>query len=230
MLKHELLDKVFQIYNNGGKIDNKCEQAVNSTITQLRSTASGDACVSDFYRKKFVSETLIKEYLLPQFKSSEPQVHFDDRFKVFQNKAFNISNIICTNKDVFKPDLRAMMRNGKLKTESKSKEIKCLEQYIMVKNKPLDEECTKVVNSIKEEFYNSTGSDMRRVFAAPNDNLVDLKCSEEKARKKQTFEKIFFFVVLAATKNISDKQIDVVLKSAEGVISSSARVMFECMI
>lgn len=229
MLTRDLLDRSFQIFNHGEKVDDKCEQAVNSTISKIRSS-SNDVCVADFLRKKHVSETLLKEYLLPQFRSSQNEVEFDDRFTIFKNKAVNISLVICNNNDVFRPDLRAMMKNGRLQKESKSKEIECLQHHIMIKNKPLSDECKKIVDGIKDEFYNSTGSDMRRVFAAPNDNLVNLKCSEDKAKHIQMFEKVFFFVVLAATKNMNDKQIDVLLQSANGVIWSSTRLIFECML
>lgn len=229
MLKNDLLDKTYQIYNNGGKVDAKCEAAINSTVSKMRAS-SNDLCISDFLRKKFVSETLIKEYLMPQFKSSQTEVYFDDRFNIFKSKALNLSSIICNNKEVFRPDLRTMMRNGRYQKETKTKEIDCLQKYLMVKNKPLDDECKTVVGTMKDEFYRSTGNDMKRVFSPPNDNLVNLDCSEEKAKKVQLFEKIFFFVVLAATKNMNDKQIDVLLRSAEGVISSSSRLMYECLI
>lgn len=229
MLKHDLLDKTYQIYNNGEKVDAKCEAAINSTVSKMRAS-SNDLCISDFWRKKFVSESIIKEYLIPQFKSSQTEVIFDDRFTVFTGKAFNLTSVICNNKEVFRPDLRSMMRNGRYQKDSKTKEIDCLQKYLTVKNKPLDDECKSVVTTMKDEFYRSTGNDMKRVFSPPNDKLVNLDCSEEKAKKVQLFEKIFFFVVLAATKNMNDKQIDVLLRSAEGVISSSTRLMYECMI
>lgn len=228
LLKLDLLDRSFQIFNNGEKVDDKCEQAVNATINRIRSS-SNDVCVADFLRKKLVSETLMKEYLVPQFRSQQADVAFDDRFEVFNKKTVNISMVICKNNDIFRPDLRSLMRNGRMQQDSKTKEIECLQHHITVKNKPLDDECKKIVDSIREEFYNSTGSDMRRAFAAPNDGLVNLKCAEDKAKKIQMFEKIFFFVVLATTKNMSDKQIDVLLRSAEGVIGSSTRLIFECM-
>lgn len=228
MLKHDLLDKTFEIYNNKAGIDAKCEAAVNSTVIRVRQSTN-DLCISEFFRRKYVSESLVKQYLLPQFRSSQSEVHFDDRFKVFQRKALNISAVICNNQDVFKPDLKAMMKNGKLQKESKTKEIACLQHHIMVKNKPLDEECTKIVNAIKAEFYQTTENDMKRAFSAPNDNLIDLKCSSDKARKQQFFERVFFFVVLATTKNMNDKQIDVLIRSAEGVIAGSTRLIFECM-
>lgn len=229
MLSKDLLDKTYQIYSNGEKVDAKCEAAINATVTKLRS-ATNDVCAADFLKKKFVSETLIKQYLIPQFREPGQQVDFDDRFTVFTNKAMNLTNVICANKDVFQPDLRSMMRNGRLQKESKTKEIECLQKYLTNKNKPLDTECSKSVNSIKAEFYKSTENDIRRCFSPPNDNLVNLKCSEEKAKKNQMFEKIFFFVVLAATKNMNDKQIDVMLSSASGVITSSTRTLFECLI
>lgn len=229
MLKLDLLDKAYQVFNNGEKVDQKCELAVNATISNLRSSVN-DNCIADFWKKKLVSETLLKEYLLPQLRVPQSEVHFDDRFTVFKNKALNISKIICNNNEVFQPDLRTLMKNGRSQKDSKSKELSCLQTYITVRNKPLDEECTKIVNMIKEEFYKSTDKDMKRVFAAPNDNLVNPKCLDDKAKNTQLFEKIFFFVVLATTKNMNDKQIDVLLKSAEGVITGSTRLIFECMI
>ena len=229
MLKKDLLDRTFQVFNNGEKVDQKCEAAVNETISKIRS-ASNDVCIVDFMRKKYVSESLIKEYLIPQFKAPQVEIHFDERFEVFKEKAVNITAVICNNKDVFKPDLNSMMKNGRLQKDSKSKEIECLHQYLMMKNKPMSDECSKIVKGIKDDFYRSTENDMLKAFSPPNDNLVNLRCSEEKAKKIQLFEKLFFFVVLAATRNMNDKQIDVLLKSAEGIITSSTRLIYECMI
>lgn len=228
MFKHNLLDKTFEIYNNGNKVDQKCELDVNSTIASIRS-ASNDICVGNYLRKKYFSETLIKEYLLPQFKAPQSEVHFDGRFDKFKVKAINITQIICSNRDVFKPQLRTLMRNGRMQKETKSKEFDCLQHYIMEKNKPLDAECSKVVDTIKEQFYTQTEGEIKRVFSPPNDNYIDLNCCTEKAKKNKFFEKVSFFVVLAGTKNLSDRQIDVLLKNAETVISGSTRHSFECM-
>lgn len=229
MFKHDLLDKAFQIYNNGEKVDHKCELAINSTIIKVRST-SNDFCISTFLTRKYVSETLLKEYLIPQFKNTENQVHFDDRFTLFRNKALNISSVICNNPKVFKPDLKDMIRNGKQQKEAKAKEIGCLQNYITNRNKPLDEECTKIVSHIKQEFYKTMTTEMEKVFSAPNDKLVNLKCSEDKSRKNQLFEKISFFFVLSIVRNMNDKQVDSLLKGAESIITSSTRLIFECMI
>lgn len=229
MLQHDLLDKTYQIFNNGEKVDDKCNAAVNSVVEKLRAS-SNDSCISDFFRRKYVSETLIKEFLIPQFKSSQTEVVFDEKFEAFKKKAVNLSRVICNNKDVFRPDLKAMMRNGRLQKESKTKEIECLHRYIMIKNKPLTGECKKVVDMVKEEFYKSTENDMKRVFQPPNDKMINLRCSEEKAKKSKLFEKFFFFVVLAATRNMNDKQIDRLLEGADGVIVGSTRLIFECML
>lgn len=226
LMRNDLLDKSFGAHTDG-KVDHKCELAVNATITQIRS-ASSDACVSDFFKKKFVSETLLREFLLPQLKNPQKEVRFGDRFTSFKNKAVNLSTVICSNKDVFRPDLKTMMRSGRLKTDSKSREIECLQSYL--KNQPLTGECSPIVSAIKNEFYKSMESDMKRVFSPPNDKLLNLKCSEEKALKGKLFEKIFFFVVLASTKNMNDNQIDVLIKSAEGVITGSTKLLFECML
>lgn len=229
MLQKDLLDKTYQIFNNGVKVDYKCELAINATITKVRSK-SNDTCVSNFFERKLVSETLLKEYLIPQFKSKQTQVHFDTRFTVFMEKALNISTLICNNPKVFKPDLKDMIKTGKLQKESKAKEIGCLQKYIQNKNKPLDDECTKIVNHVKEEFYKTMGNEMQKVFAAPNDNLINLKCSMDKSKTNQLFEKISFFFVLSVTRNMNDKQVDVLLKGAESIINSSTRLIFECMI
>lgn len=229
MLKHELLDKTYQIYNNGEKVDAKCELAVNSTISKMRSTTN-DICISNFLRRKYVTETLLKEYLIPQFKGKQTQVHFDDRFTLFKNKALNISSIICNNPKVFKPDLKDMIKTGKSQKEAKAKEIACLQKHTTNRNKPLDEECSKVVNAIKQEFYKSLENEMKKVFAAPNDKLIDLKCSEGKSKKNELFEKISFFFVLSVVRNMNDKQVDGLLKGAEVIITSSTRLIFECMI
>ncbi|CRK94336.1 CLUMA_CG007851, isoform A [Clunio marinus] len=229
MIKHELLERSYQAYSKGGTVDQKCEAHVNSTVNKLRS-ASNDSCVSEFLKKKYVSETLIKEYLKPQFNQSSQMVKFDDRFKIFQRKAVNITKLICQNKDVFQPDLYQIMRRGRRQKDDKTKEIECLQTYIMNKNKPLSDECSKIINKIKDEFYSQRETELKRVFAKPNDKLVDLKCSGEKAMKKRMFEKIFFFVVLAATKNMNNQQIDALIKKIEGQIGSATRVLYECII
>lgn len=223
-----MLDRSYQVFSNGGKVDEQCEKTVNGTISQIRAS-SNDSCVIKHFNKRSFSESLLKEYLLPQLKAKQTEVQFDERFKAFQAKAVNITTIICRNPRVFNPDLRALLRSKRMEKDGKTKEIDCLQKHILIKNKPVDEECKKVVASIQDEFYNSTAGDMKRVFAAPNDNLIDLKCSAEKARKAQLFEKIFFFVVLAATKNMNDKQINTLLRSADGVIGGSSRLIFECM-
>jgi hypothetical protein len=229
-LKLDLLDKSFEnLKTNDGKVDQKCEIAVNSTISQLKSSTS-DVCVSDYFSKKLFSETLLKEFLIPQLKSRQSEVVFDERFKTFQAKAVNITTVICSNKSTFRPDLKQMMKQGKRQKESKAKELDCLTRYIQLRNKPLDDECKNLVDSIKDQFYTTNEENIRKVFVAPNDNLVNLDCGAEKAKQNQLFEKLFFFVVLAATKNMSERQIDVLLQGADSVIASSSRLIFECMI
>lgn len=229
MLKHDLLDKTYQIYDNGEKVDEqKCELAINATINKVRSS-SNDTCISNFLRRKYVSETLLKEYLIPQFKNKETQVHFDVRFTAFKIKAMKLSSVICNNPKVFKPDIRDMMRNARSQKDSKSKEIGCLQKYISKKSK-LNEECTRIVEGIRRDFYGTLEKELEKVFAPPNDKLVNLKCSSETTKRSQMFEKISFFFVLSITRNMTDKQINVLLKGADGIITSSTRLIFECMI
>lgn len=227
MFNHNLLGDAFKVFNKGEKVDSTCETSVNGVIDKMRSSVN-DSCIAEFWKKKFVSETILKEYLIPQFRVPQSEVHFDDRFTAFRNKAYNISRVICTNKEVFRPDLRSLMRQGRSQKDSKSRELECLQIYIK-RNKPLDEECTKIVDMVKEEFYKSTDNDMKRVFAAPNDSLVNTKCLDDKAKNTQLFEKIFFFVILATMRDMNDQQIDALLSRAEGVITSSTKMIFECM-
>lgn len=228
-LKNNFLDKSYEVHKNEKALDASCLAAVNSTVSRVRAT-SNDICISAFYRRKYVSESLVKQYLLPQFKNSQKQVHFDGRFETFLKKALNISAVICNNPDVFKPDLKALVKNGKLQQEAKTKEIQCLQQFIMEKKKPLSDECKPVVDAIKKQFYEQTEGDMKKVFAAPNNNLIDLKCTADGAKKNQLFERVFFFVVLATSRNMNDKQINALLKSAEIVIAGSTRSIFDCMV
>lgn len=226
-----MLDNTFETKSNGEKVDETCMAAINTTITNLR-LSTNDSCVSDFWKKKFVSETLLKEYLKEQLKTPQKEVKFDDRFKTFKHKAISITKIMCNNKDVFRPDLRAMMKNGRIQKHAKAKEIDCLSKYIygMKRNVQLEPDCARIVETIKNEFYKVMERDTQRVFASPNDKLVNLKCLKEKADKSQLFEKISFFVVLAANKNMTDNQIDTMYRNAEGVIIGSNRLVFECML
>ena len=158
LLKYDFLDKSYEIHKDKNAVDAKCEAAMNSTVTKIRSTTN-NVCVSEFYRRKYVSESLVKQYLLPQFKNSQKQVHFGANFDNFLKKALNISAVICNNPKVFKPDLKALLKNGKLQQDSKTKEISCLQNHIMVKNKPLSEECKKIVDRLnrhQKDFSYST--------------------------------------------------------------------------
>lgn len=230
-LKYDLLDNTYQPLSNGEKVDEICMTAINTTINKLRSSTT-DSCISEYWNKKFVSETLLKEYLKEQLKTPQKEVKFDDRFKVFKHKAISVTTIMCNNKDVFRPDLRAMMKNGRVQKHAKAKEIDCLSKYIygMKQNVKLDPDCARTVETIRNEFYKVMERDTQRAFAPPNDKLVNLKCLKEKADKTQLFEKISFFVVLAANKNMTDNQIDNMFRNAEGVVNGSNKMIYECMI
>jgi len=229
LLSRDVLDRSYQLFTTtGNQMDAKCELAVNTTITKIQAFSKDD-CIAELLKKRSVSDTLLKEYLLPQLKGSQTTVAFDNRFEVFRNKTLRVTKVICNNRDIFKPDIKGVIKQGQLQKDAKSMEIKCVQTYIMVKNKPLEADCKKIVEAIKTEFYQKIETQMKEAFKQPNDKLVNLKCGLEKAKKFQFFEKFFFFVVLATTRNLNDKQIDVLLKNADGVIGTSTKLIFECM-
>lgn len=227
LLKNDLIDKSYEIFSSYKKED-KCTIEINAAKAKFK-RSTPNQCTLDFLKKKSISDTLLKEYLIPQIKSKQEKLHFDNRFEVFKNKTFQVANVICNNREIFRPDMKGMMKQGRLQKEAKSKELECLQNYILVKNKPLSDECKKVVDSIQKEFYYKMEINTKKAFLHPNEKLIDFKCGTEKAKNSKLFEKIFFFVVLAANKNLNDKQIDSLLKNAEGVIVGNNKLIFECM-
>lgn len=229
LLKNNLLDGNFRIFNSNDPLDVQCETAVNLTLEAIR-TSSKESCVVEFLNRKDIPDVLLKKYLMPQLVNGENQVIFDGRFTEFRKKAVNVSIIACNNRDTFKPDIVAWMKYARNNKESKAKELKCLEAYI--KKSPnfiLDDECIAAVESIKNEFNQRIDTDMKKAFALPNDQLIDYECSMKKVEGDKMFEKFSFFVVLATSRDLNDKQIEKIAKSTVGSVNNAQKTIFECM-
>ena len=226
LVNSKVLNDSYKAYGDNKGVDKNCEDAVTATITWIRASTN-NVCINEFLRKKHVSENLIKLYLDPQLKSGKTMIDFGKPFDDFIKKTMSIGVVMCNNQNVFKPDMRALFRQGRLQANSRTKEIECLQKHI--NNKPLSAECFTTVKKIKDEFYSQAEQKVKKVFSGSNSNLVDLKCVSEKSKQLKLFEKIFYFVVLATTRNMSDKQIDALIKNAENSIEGSATMIFECM-
>jgi hypothetical protein len=122
------------------------------------------------------------------------------------------------------------MRYARDNKESKEKELKCLEIY--VKKSPnliLSEECVELVKKFKDEFNDRMEYDIKKAFAPPNDKIVDFECGKNKAEEGKMFERFSFFVVLATSRDMTDKQIDAVAKNAEMSVNNAQKTMYECL-
>lgn len=73
LLKNNLLDGNFKIFNTKDPLGEQCEAAVNLTLNALR-TSSKEPCVVDFLSRKDIPDTLLKKYLMPQLTNGENQV------------------------------------------------------------------------------------------------------------------------------------------------------------
>lgn len=229
LIKNNQLDgEKFKNFNQNKPLESECETAVNSTLEALK-TSSQDKCVVEFLNKKDVAEVLLRQYLKPQMDNNLNQVTFDDQFTEFRWKTVNITSIICKNKSIFRPNVAELMRGAKQHKESKAKELKCIELYIKKPNQKLSDECQKVINYVKNDFYQQIEYDVKTAFASPYDNLINFECGREKADQFKLFERVFFFVVLATSRDLSDKQINTVAKNTDNAISSSQKVIFECI-
>lgn len=205
-----------------------CEQAVNQTLDAIR-TSSKEPCILEFLNKKGVAEVLLRKFLMPQLDNGIERVTFNDQFTDFRKKVVDTSSVVCSNPRIFRPDVAKRMREAMSFKESKAREIKCLEIYIKHPNQVLTEDCRKVVDYARSDFYGRMQNEMKAAFAPPNDQLFDMDCSMEKALQVKLFERVYFFVILATTRNMTDKQIDTVAKNANIAINNSQKVIFECM-
>lgn len=229
-LERNLLDKFeFRALDGQKGVSKECEAAVNATIKKIRSSSS-DKCVSDHLNRKYYSEFVLREYLKPQFKSSSNTVEFDDKFKTFLDKAVNVTNVMCTYPNLYKPDIRLLLKRGGFQDQEKmSKEIECLQNHIKSKGASVSRECQFVVDYVKEEFYSRQLDDLKKSFAPPNDNLIDFNCLSNLGRRNQAFEKYFFFVILAITRKMNDRQIETLRKSSQIMLSTYTKSIYECI-
>ncbi|CAG9797852.1 unnamed protein product [Chironomus riparius] len=232
LLKTNQIDAKYKKFINDAEVSpNDCEMAVNLTLDAIR-TASKEPCIASFLKKKDVAEVLLRKFLMPQLDNGDKQVViFDDQFTEFRRKIVDISSVVCNNPKIFRPDVAKLMREAKSHKESKARELKCLEIYIKKPaNQILTDECKKVVDYVRKDFYGKMDSDMKTSFAAPNDQLLKMECVKEKAEQFKMFERVFFFVVLSTSRDMNDKQINAVAKNADIAINSSQKVIFECMV
>lgn len=228
-LDRDLIDKSFETRINSEKgVSQECEIAVNSTLQQIK-TISNDECIADYLNKKFYSETILKEYLMPQFNSSNTKVDFD-QFKLFLEKAVNVTKVICDNPNTFRPNVKDLLARGGFQENKMSKEIACIHQHLKNKGQgKLDDECQRIIELFQREFYSRSLGDMKKVFAAPNDNLLDFNHCSEIARKNQAFEKVFFFVVMAVTRKMNDRQIETLRKTSNFLMTTHTKSIYECI-
>jgi hypothetical protein len=229
MLERGLIDAVYATRSNGQQnVSQECEAAVNSTLQQIRS-ASSDECIAEHLNRNLYGETILKEYLMPTFNSSNMKVDFD-QFNNYLEKAVNITKVICDNPSTFKPDVKELLSRGGFQENKMSKEIGCIHQHIKNKGQgKLSDDCKRIVDTIQKEFYQRSLTDMKKVFAAPNDNLLDFNYCSEIARKNQAFEKVFFFVVMAVTRKMNDRQIETLRKTSNFLMSTHTKSIYECI-
>lgn len=229
LVKNNLLEGNFRVFNMNDQLEAHCESAVNLTLEAIR-TSSKEPCVAEFLNRKDVRDVLLKKYVMPQLVNGENKISFDSRFTDFRKRAVNISVIACNNKDTFKPDIVAWMKYARNNKESKQKELKCLESYIKKSSDfPHSEECVEIVKTMKNDFNQKIDGDVKKAFAPPHDQLIDYECGMKKVEKEKMFEKFGFFVVLATTRDLNDRQIQNVAKSSLGSVNNAQKTMFECM-
>lgn len=173
---------------------------------------------------------MLREYLKPQFKASVNTVDFDDRFNMFLDKAVNVTKVMCTYPNLYKPDVRVLLKRGGFQDQEKmSKEIECLQKHLKTKGANTSRDCQFVVDYVREEFYSRQLDDLKKSFAPPNDDLIDLSCISDLGRKNQAFEKYFFFVILAITRKMNDRQIETLRKSSQIMLSTYTKSIYECI-
>lgn len=231
MLDHDLIDKSFEtrVDNQLQGVSQECEATVNSTLQQIKS-ASSDECVTEHLNRRLYSETILREYLMPTFNSSEMKADFD-QLPNYLDKAVNVTKVICDNPATFKPDVKELLARGGFQENKMSKEIGCLHHHIKNKGRgKLDDDCRKIVDLFREEFYQRSLTDMKKVFAAPNDKLIDFNYCTEIARRNQAFEKVFFFVVMAVTRKMNDRQIETLRQTSNIMMATHTKSIYECIL
>jgi hypothetical protein len=224
------LNEKFKDSDKAKQMDFSCQFAINITLEALQKTSNNDQCVSNLLSSKKVPDVLLRKYLAPQMDNGKKNFTFNKEFDDFRRKSSTVASIVCNNKEIFRPNIRQMMRTAKLHKESKSKELKCLEIYIKKpQNQILTQECIETVDEVRREFYQRINDDSKRAFIEPYDQLIDFDCGREHIVQNQLFEKVFFFVVLAITRDLNDKQIENVGKNTDGAVDKSQKIIFECM-
>jgi hypothetical protein len=121
-----------------------------------------------------------------------------------------------------------LMKYARNNKESKQTELKCLEMYSK-NSATLTEECISIVQGMKNEFNERIDNDVKKAFAPPNDQLIDFECGKKKIENDQMFKRFSFFVVLATSRDMSDKQIEAVAKSTIGSVNNAQKTIFECL-
>lgn len=206
----------------------ECGKAVSQTLKAIRES-SKEPCIVEFLNKPGVAEVLLRKFLLPQLDNGVDKVTFQEDFTAFRKKVVDTSSVVCSNPRIFRPDLAKHLREARNYKESKPSELKCLEQHIKSPNKVLTDECRGIVESHKSSFYKRMENEVKGMFAPPRDNLFSLECSLEQAEKLKFFERIYFFILLAATRQMSDAQIDSLANNANKAVYNSQKVFYECM-
>lgn len=229
LVKNNLLEGNFKVFNMNDQLEAQCESAVNLTLEAIR-TSSKEPCVAEFLNRKDVRDVLLKKFLMPQLVNGQNKITFDSRFTEFRKKAVNITVIACNNRDTFQPDIVAWMKYARNNKESKQRELKCLESYIKKSpDFPHSEECVEIVKAMKADFNQRIDNDVKKAFAPPNDQLIDYECGMKKVENDRMFERFAFFVVLATTRDLNDKQIQNIAKSTLGSVNNAQKTIFECM-
>ena len=122
------------------------------------------------------------------------------------------------------------MKYGRDNKASREKELKCLEGFI--KKVPAfvnSEECIDTIAKLRDEFNSRIDKDVKKAFAPPHDQLIDYECGKKKIETDKMFERFSFFVVLATMRNMNDKQIEAIAKTAESSVNNAQTTIFECM-
>jgi hypothetical protein len=229
LLKHNQIDEKYNKYGYKNQtLDAKCQMAIDSAIKSMQ-TVSKDECVINFLRSKGVPEVLMKKYLAPQLDNGQDKITFNENFTTFRSKVLNITTIVCRNQKIFRPNVAQIMNDAKEHKDTRAGELKCIELYIKRQTDQMSHDCWVVVEYARNNFYQTLENDARAAFMPPNDNLVDINCGKQKAYELKFFERVFFFVVLATTKNLNDRQINTIAKSTDNAILNSQKFAFECM-
>lgn len=230
LVERNLLDKSqFRALDGAKGVSKECEAAVNAVLSQIRSS-SEDKCVNEHLNRKYYSEFVLREFLKPQLSESTKRVEFGEKFKTFLDNSVSVTKVLCDHPKLYRPDVRELIKNGGFQDQEKmTKEIECLHNHLRTRGANSTRECKFVVDYVREEFYSRQLDDMKKSFAPPNDKIIDLDCCADLARKNQAFEKYFFFVILAITRKMNDRQTEVLRKSSQIMMSTYTKSIYECV-